>query len=39
MHQFLELIELLLDDIEFKKLQATQAAEAKMDIFYKDAEK
>jgi hypothetical protein len=35
---FLETQRLLLNDTEFKKLQATQAAEAKMDIFYKDAE-
>jgi hypothetical protein len=35
---FLENQRLLLNDTEFKKLQATQAAEAKMDIFYKDAE-
>jgi hypothetical protein len=36
--QFLEMQRLTLSDVEFKKLQATQAAEAKMDIFYKDAE-
>jgi hypothetical protein len=36
--QFLEMKRLTLSDVEFKKLQATQAAEAKMDIFYKDAE-
>jgi len=36
--QFLEMQRLTLSDVEFKKLQATQAAEAKMDIFTKDAE-
>jgi hypothetical protein len=35
---FLETQKLLLNDTEFKKLQATQAAEAKMDKFSKDAE-
>ena len=36
--QFLEMQRLTLSDVEFKKLQATQAAEAKMNIFSKDAE-
>jgi hypothetical protein len=35
---FLETQRLTLSETEFKKLQATQAAEAKMDVFYKDAE-
>jgi hypothetical protein len=35
---FLETKRLTLSETEFKKLQATQAAEAKMDIFSKDAE-
>ena len=35
---FLETQRLLLNDTEFKKLQATQAAEAKMDQFSKNAE-
>jgi len=36
--QFLELQRLTLSDVEFKKLQATQAAEAKMNQFSTDAE-
>jgi len=36
--QFLEMQRLTLSDVEFKKLQATQAAEAKMNQFSTDAE-
>ena len=36
--QFLEMQRLTLTDVEFKKLQATQAAEAKMNQFSTDAE-